>query len=492
MSRLVSFVLAIVLSCNTSFAANNCIVEGYTLAFINGVNTKNTDAVKGLRMIKSLTGMTSYNGEKIKYELLYNYSGIENSAIDLLEDFVETFDQRTNQIGEMGVIKWVAFWDLMSGKTNTPVIERLILLFPEMFDLVNNWIAITVNNKVRVFLKELWNWFGVGKANTSEVRKKFSLQVDTWTWQGKKIVYIAHSQGNLWATEMDQYTTSKKGYGEGNTDIIHIAPATPLLKGDYILSDNDFVIKGLNLTGTSSEPDANFEIPFNSLDKLGHGLETTYLADSGSRQKIKNMIINSLSSVSKPLMNDYLFKLTYDLSSNYVRNVDRLEVGFVDANEDPDFDFCQYTYCTEYTVKESVAEVGRLRVVEKYESPGPITVTRGKASWEGKECSKTEYGSYVIGQLNSIRSANSTTIVDNVTFTMRLEDRHKNILINRTVDVSEGSTYGLRYAGEIDFTKLIISQQHYSSKDKSLLRQLNMSGTFSLDADLLYVEKIEH
>ena len=59
--------------------------------------------------------------------------------------------------------------------------------------------------------------------------------------------------------------------------VVHVAPASPTLRGDHLLTDIDLVINGLRLTGLNSVPDVNINIPMSKIDPTGHGFEPTYL-----------------------------------------------------------------------------------------------------------------------------------------------------------------------------------------------------------------------
>ncbi len=56
-----------------------------------------------------------------------------------------------------------------------------------------------------------------------------------------------------------------------------MAPASPTLRGDYVLADIDVVINALRVTGLNSVPNINIILPLNRADFSGHGFEPTYL-----------------------------------------------------------------------------------------------------------------------------------------------------------------------------------------------------------------------
>ena len=109
---------------------------------------------------------------------------------------------------------------------------------------------------IRTFLEQLNRI--ADSPETEITQRNHRLINDAHTWQGKKLIYIAHSQGNLWMNRSFGYVTGQKGYDESNIKAIYIAPASPTINDHYILSGNDLVINGLQLTGIGSVPTYNF------------------------------------------------------------------------------------------------------------------------------------------------------------------------------------------------------------------------------------------
>ena len=70
--------------------ASACKPTGVLFGFFNGVQTTRVQADVALERLKKIHGETNAAGEKISYEVFYNYS-------NGFEDFVETFDQRLKE-----------------------------------------------------------------------------------------------------------------------------------------------------------------------------------------------------------------------------------------------------------------------------------------------------------------------------------------------------------------------------------------------------------
>ncbi len=73
--------------------------------------------------------------------------------------------------------------------------------------------------------------------------------------------------------------------------VAHIAPASPTLRGDYVLADIDIVINAMRVQGIGSVPDINLTLPFSKADASGHTLIGTYLDGTrDGRGRVKTMV----------------------------------------------------------------------------------------------------------------------------------------------------------------------------------------------------------
>ncbi|MCY9828164.1 hypothetical protein [Vibrio chagasii] len=317
--------------------ANSCKIEGYTIGFFNGVATTIDEANDGRDELESTLGINYYNGESVEYQLFYNDSYIEGSGLNVLADFAETFDQRTYELEQKQFVRWEAFWDIVNGRQNSSIIQKISATFAWFTGFVLDFANQTINATIPTFLKELASL--VDAPETSRTRMKHHLLNDSLTWKGKKLIYIAHSQGNLWVNESYKHVTSQYGYSADNIRVVHIAPASPTLSpdSDYILSTSDLVINGLNFTGIGSVPPPNTVIAPSKLDFAGHGLIPIYLTHPKSIEKIKASVDKAFTSLTKPEMEDFLFKIEFNYSASYDALHDNPVYEIVDANKTDDF-----------------------------------------------------------------------------------------------------------------------------------------------------------
>lgn len=243
--------------------------SGTIVAFFNGVNTQPKEAQRVVEIIPLLYGSSMANGDPIRYEVFYNWS-------KGFEDFVETFDQRLKEQGPLLENKYELFWEALKGGGS--LTTKIITAVPAFASALSAFVDY-VGAKTIALLTSLVS-DPPNIANYIEHRAR----VDNLVLEGKKIVMVAHSQGNLFANSAYDYILPK--VTTGSLKMVHIAPASPTTRGPHILADKDLVINGLRLVGTVA---GNSDVipPYlsrpaglnNRTDGLGHGLLEIYLND---------------------------------------------------------------------------------------------------------------------------------------------------------------------------------------------------------------------
>jgi hypothetical protein len=130
---------------------------------------------------------------------------------------------------------------------------------------------------------------------TSGDNARHVLKLKTYADNGSGMVLIAHSQGNLFVNAA--YDGIKTAVPAAKVQVVHVAPASPTLRGGYVLADVDFVIRTLQKL-VSGLPKVNMELPLSTNDISGHGFEGTYLDVSRKAyDRVKNMINDALDGV---------------------------------------------------------------------------------------------------------------------------------------------------------------------------------------------------
>jgi hypothetical protein len=114
--------------------------------------------------------------------------------------------------------------------------------------------------------------------------------------EGSDFVLVAHSQGNLFVNAA--YDGLRGSHPSTHVNTVHVAPASPSLRGKHGLSSFDLVINGLRAQGITSVQPANWNIPFGLADASGHALVATYLdARREGRAKVKALIENAIDGL---------------------------------------------------------------------------------------------------------------------------------------------------------------------------------------------------
>ena len=249
-------------------AAQESCTAGVVFGFFNGVQTTEQLAkFVAHRQLVELYGPTTPAGESITYDLFYNDT-------QGFADFVETFDQRLQEHGGLLAGRFELFFSAARGegfwwKALTSAIPSLVGFLEDLFDLFR-----------AALMRELTN--GLGTPNTGEVAARHRDQIDLWAGSQKKMLFFAHSQGNLFVNRAYAHAVSRTDANA--VKVVHVAPASPILSGSHTLADKDMVINALRLVGAvapnTTEIAAYLGRPAGlngQRDLIGHGLLEIYL-----------------------------------------------------------------------------------------------------------------------------------------------------------------------------------------------------------------------
>lgn len=252
----------------SSYAAvvTACPKAGYTLGFFNGVWNTQIDANISLDAIALLQPAT-LNGLVVTPQLFYNQTGCTTAGATCLQDLAETFIQRANELDATGALSkdFTVFWESVSGDTSyssklSGFVPGLISIFGSLYS--------TINAKVLQLTSLL-----LSNPPTAVTMATNNAALDQLAADGQYFMLVAHSQGNLFMNQA--YDHIVPTVGVSGVQAVHIAPASPTLRGDYVLSSMDSVINGLAMLG-GIQP-SNYALPQNPSDISGHTLLGTYL-----------------------------------------------------------------------------------------------------------------------------------------------------------------------------------------------------------------------
>ena len=270
---------------------NNVCKTETVLAFFNGVKTSEPQAAYLLRQLEKIHGTRLPNNESIRYEVMYNTSND-------FEDFVETFEQRMREQNALLGDRFELFFEAMNGGGDWwSTIVKSVAAAADTLEALKDAVRAIVTRNLTAKLAS-----PPTEINYQEHRSR----IDNFALEGKKMLFVAHSQGNLFANPAYRYAITKSP--PGAVGMVHIAPASPTLNGPHVLADLDLVINALRLAG--SVVSITDTIPIfanrpaglnNEKDWLGHGMLAIYLNPQLTpAARVKALITTGLANLVKP------------------------------------------------------------------------------------------------------------------------------------------------------------------------------------------------
>lgn len=294
LKNVISFTVFLMLTIGniqSAWSVDLCVNKDVTLFFFNGVNTTPAKASAALQEIKRIHGPETEAGEKIGYDYLYNYS-------NGFEDFVETFEQRLHEQSELLDGRYELFFQALNGDGPwwSQIIDSIGAAAGILESFVDWYRAAAIQNLTAL----------LADPPTSVNYAAHRSRIDNQILAGKKLLMVAHSQGNLFVNAAYDYAVSQTS--SESVKVVHIAPASPSLNGSHVLADLDLVINGLRVVG--SVPSITNTIPGYLLrapgingkrDALGHGLIEIYINQSlGISNAVRNLIDDALDTLEAP------------------------------------------------------------------------------------------------------------------------------------------------------------------------------------------------
>jgi len=121
---------------------------------------------------------------------------------------------------------------------------------------------------------------------------------------------VGHSQGNLFANAAyDSYLAHSRQVGASKghdteyvaAQVVHVAPASPTLRGPHVLAEIDLVIEGLRRVDGTPVPVNTLGrdvMPTARVDLTGHGFIATYLdPERRARSVVRQLVVQALDAL---------------------------------------------------------------------------------------------------------------------------------------------------------------------------------------------------
>lgn len=208
-----------------------------------------------------------------------------------LQDLAETFIQRSAEIDKSGVMgkRFEYFWEFL-GSSQPTFLDKIKEIFPNAISLFDALYTTFTTKLVAIISGILSN------PPTEADYAIHNARLDTLAANGEKLMLVGHSQGNLFMNHA--YDHILPVVTKDRVAAAHIAPASPTLRGDYVLTSIDLVINAMRVQGGLSVPDNNLTLNSSSADVSGHTLIGTYLDGTrAGRATIKTMIESAMGKL---------------------------------------------------------------------------------------------------------------------------------------------------------------------------------------------------
>lgn len=272
-------------------ATSNVCASGYQVMFLNGVDNTKQEAFGSMLDLRSAVGQI-YSGESVHTGLLYNPTD------GLLTDLAEAFKQKA-QADPRILGRWDLFWSVVFfvpiGEPSTTIVK----------DLIATKTLAYLQSTIRGTDPDKWV-------------QKFTQDVDTKLLEGFKVVIVAHSQGNLFASSVYRAVLAAHPAYANSIKVVHVAAVNGQadLVGPWWNADIDIVVNGLRSTLDPTIPGPNippypsgaaicpdiFNIwTFPRCEWGGHSFRYIYLnANFPGRTPIIGSVQNAMSSLVPP------------------------------------------------------------------------------------------------------------------------------------------------------------------------------------------------
>lgn len=289
-------------------ARAKCYTMAHLFGFFNGVWNTRTEAEDSLEAmeLQNFLGPT-WREAPVRYQLFYNLSCKRSDNDVCLQDVAEVFRQRSAELDDLLARRWEYFWEQVTGQHQQAgsFTQRLLGRLVRSDNALASWFD-GLTNAVLAKITTLSTLLAENPP-TAEDTANHTAQLVAAGQRAERAVLVAHSQGNLFVNAAyDAYLAHSRQVGQYRGEdtnhvaaqVVHIAPASPTLRGPYVLADIDVVINGLRRVDGTMLPASNFPLVADAKDRSGHKLLSTYLDEARpARAHIRQLITQALDAL---------------------------------------------------------------------------------------------------------------------------------------------------------------------------------------------------
>jgi hypothetical protein len=248
LKKLAAFTVSVLLPFSplSSPAQTSVIGPGYVIGYINGLSTDPIGAQDGLEALSAIYG-AQYSNQPVSYTLFYAPTD------GLMQDVISAFAQRVASSPGL-TDRWELIWDTLDGGGGA-ISDLAIAENPSLNGLVSDLKTIFLNG-VSSNVKNL-----TSNKEFQPAVDQFASALTTYYTQQKKMLVVAHSQGNVYLNAA--YDAVKPQLKADSLRPVQVATPTATVRdpqGRYVTSTTDLVIQAVALTLGDVEP-ANTDGP---------------------------------------------------------------------------------------------------------------------------------------------------------------------------------------------------------------------------------------
>jgi hypothetical protein len=280
----------------------------HLFGFFNGVWNTRREAEDSFEEMKKQDFLgPTYREAPVRYELFYNQSCKRSDDDVCLQDLAEVFRQRSAELDGLLARRWEYFWEQVTGQHDQPgsFTQRLLGRLVRSDNALASWFD-SLYNAVLARITALSTLLAENPP-TAEDTANHTAQLIAAGQRAERAVLVAHSHGNLFVNAAyDAYLAHSRQVGRARGEdtnyvaaqVVHIAPASPTLRGPWVLADIDVVINGLRRVDGTMLPASNFPLVADAKDRSGHKLLSTYLDEARpARAHIRQLITQALDAL---------------------------------------------------------------------------------------------------------------------------------------------------------------------------------------------------